>query len=112
MVYSVTPQGFLSDAGFGTLVIPNQGRGAALQRIDALRRVFPRLHFDKVKTEGGRDALGWYHEKKDVHRNIGLGPMHDWSSHAADAMGLCAIWLEGYADVKWTPLRRGLRGVA
>jgi hypothetical protein len=27
-------------------------------------------------------------------RNIGLGPEHDWSSHAADALGLMAICYE------------------
>jgi hypothetical protein len=31
----------------------------------------------------GRDALGYYHERQDEKRNVGLGPEHDWSSHAA-----------------------------
>jgi phage terminase large subunit len=39
----------------------------------------------------GRDAIGFYHERKDEARNIGLGPEHDWSSHAADALGLMPI---------------------
>jgi hypothetical protein len=26
--------------------------------------------------------LGYYHERKDENRNVGLGPEHDWSSHA------------------------------
>jgi phage terminase large subunit len=85
----------LNDAEFETVVIPNQGPGAALLRIEALRRIFPRLLFDEKKTEVGRDALGFYHEKKDEQRNIGLGPEHDWSSHAADAAGLMAICYEG-----------------
>jgi phage terminase large subunit len=42
-------------------------------------------------TEAGRAALGWYHEKRDDERQIGLGPDHDWSSHAADSFGLIAI---------------------
>jgi phage terminase large subunit len=37
------------------------------------------------------EALGFYHEKKDEHRDVGLGPSHDWSSHGADAFGLMAI---------------------
>ena len=45
-------------------------------------------------TEAGRDALGFYHEKKDEQRDVGLGPEHDWSSHAADAFGLMAIAYE------------------
>jgi phage terminase large subunit len=35
--------------------------------------------------------LGWYHEKKDEVRNIGLGPEHDWASHGADAYGLMCV---------------------
>jgi phage terminase large subunit len=27
----------------------------------------------------------------DENRNVGLGPEHDWSSHAADAFGYLAI---------------------
>ena len=46
-------------------------------------------------TEAGRDALGYYHEKKSEERNVGLGPDHDWSSHAADAFGLmCVVYEE------------------
>lgn len=75
-------------------VIPNQGSGAAMMRIEAARRVFPRMWFNEVPTEPGRDALGYYHEKKDHHRQIGLGPDHDWSSHAADSFGLMAICYE------------------
>jgi len=79
------------DAGFDTRVIKNQGRGAASMRIEALRRVFPKIWFNESTTEPGRDALGFYHERKDEARNVGLGPDHDWSSHAADAGGMMAI---------------------
>lgn len=79
------------DAGYKVTVIPNQGRGAAKQRIEAGRRLFSSIWFNKATTEGGRAALGWYHEKKDVQRNIGLGPEHDWASHGSDAFGLMCI---------------------
>jgi endogenous inhibitor of DNA gyrase (YacG/DUF329 family) len=52
----------------------------------------PRFCSDKCRN--GRDALGYYHEKKDEARDVGLGPEHDWSSHAADAFGLMAIKYE------------------
>jgi phage terminase large subunit len=71
--------------------IPNQGRGAASMRIEAVRRLGPKMWFNETTTEDGRQALGFYHEKKDEVRNVGLGPDHDWSSHAADAFGLMAI---------------------
>lgn len=85
----------LRDAGFDNVrSIANQGKGAAMQRIEAVRRVFNRCWFDAEKCEAGLDALGYYHERKDENRNVGLGPEHDWSSHAADAFGLMAIVYE------------------
>lgn len=82
------------DAGFSAQVIRNQGRGAAMMRIEAVRRIFGRCWFNEATTEAGREALGYYHEKKDDQRNVGLGPEHDWSSHGADAFGLMAISYE------------------
>lgn len=85
----------LSDAGFDVpKPIPNQGKGAAMMRIEAARRLFPRVWFNEPTTEAGRDALGFYHEKKDPARDVGLGPDHDWSSHAADAFGLMCVAYE------------------
>ena len=63
-------------------------------RIEAVRRVLPRCWFNERTTEAGRDALGYYHERKDEGRNVGLGPEQDWSSNAADAFGLMAICYE------------------
>jgi phage terminase large subunit len=65
-----------------------------MMRIEAARRVFPRCWFNKRTTEAGRDALGYYHERQDEKRSIGLGPEHDWSGHAADAFGYMAIAYE------------------
>lgn len=90
-VYDVSYQSALNAAGFETIVVPNQGKGAAMQRIEASRRLFPSMWFDQVGCQGGLDAIGWYHEKRDEARAIGLGPKHDWSSHGADAFGLAAI---------------------
>lgn len=81
----------LTDAGFETDVHPNLGIGATSIEIEAIRRVLPRCWFNEVTTEAGRDALGYYHERKDEARNVGLGPEHDWSSHAARAFGLMAV---------------------
>lgn len=84
----------LAEAEFDVETVPNQGKGAAMMRVEAVRRVFPQIWFNEKTTEAGRDALGYYHERKDEARNIGLGPEHDWSSHAADAFGLMAICFE------------------
>jgi len=93
-VYSVSYESALREAGYTVTVVPNQGKGAAAARIEAARRLFPSIWFNAETTEGGRDALGWYHEKKDDKRGIGLGPEHDWSSHGADAFGLMCVAYE------------------
>lgn len=93
-VYDVSYESAFRDAGFEVNVIPNQGKGAASMRIESARRLFPSIWFNQQTTSGGIDALGWYHERKDEARNIGLGPEHDWSSHGADAFGLMCVAYE------------------
>ena len=41
-----------------------------MMRIEAVRRVFPRCCLDEKKTEAGRDALGYYLERKDENRTV------------------------------------------
>jgi len=89
-----TYKNHFEDAGFEVDVIPNQGPGAAMLRIEAARRIFPRCWFNEKTTQAGLEALGFYHERKDEARNIGLGPEHDWSSHTCDAFGLMAVAYE------------------
>ena len=91
-VFATSYESAIREAQFDVLVIPNQGAGAASARIETAGRHFPRIFFNADTTEGGRDAIGWYHEKKSTDdRNIGLGPNHDWSSHGADSFGLMCI---------------------
>lgn len=90
-VYDVSYESALKKAGYAVTVVPNQGKGAAMARIEKARLLFPSIWFNAETTEAGRDALGWYHEKRDENRNIGLGPDHDWASHSADAFGLMCI---------------------
>lgn len=94
-VFDVSFESAFQSAGFQTQVIPNQGKGAARMRIEAARRLFPMIWFNESTTEPGRDALGWYHEKRsEDEREVGLGPEHDWSSHGADAFGLMCVAYE------------------
>ena len=93
-VFDVSYESALRQAGYAVTVVPNQGKGAAKARIEAARRLFPSMWFNERNTQPGLDALGWYHEKKDETRNIGLGPEHDWASHGADAFGLMAVAYE------------------
>lgn len=82
------------DAGFEVQVIRNQGKGAAMLRIEAARRLFDRISFDEDKCREGLKALSAYHERRDEKRNAGLGPEHDWSSHASDSFGLMCVAYE------------------
>lgn len=80
----------IRNAGFACRTVPNQGKGAAMKRIEAARARFNRFWFDEAKCAKGLKALGWYHEKKN-DGGYGVGPNHDWASHSADAFGLAAI---------------------
>jgi phage terminase large subunit len=101
-VFDVTFESELKRAGFEVTVIPNQGRGAAMQRVAAGRRKFPNIWFNAPKVQAGLDALGAYHERKDEVRGIGLGPEHDWASHGADAFGLMCISHEEPSEQGWS----------
>lgn len=93
-VHDVSYASALRQAGYDVEVIPNQGKGAAKARVECARRRFESVWFNEATTAPGIDALGWYHEKRDKEREIGLGPEHDWSSHGADAFGLMCICSE------------------
>lgn len=93
-VHDVSYESALRAAGFEVTVIANQGTGAAMKRVEAARRLFPSMWFNEDACQAGLDAIGWYHEKRDDERGIGLGPNHDWSSHGADAFGLAAVAYE------------------
>ena len=90
-VHDVSYESALKSAGYQVTVVPNQGKGAAAKRIEEGRRLFPSMWFDEAGCKGGLEALGWYHERKDETRNIGLGPEHDWACHGADAFGLGCV---------------------
>lgn len=85
----------LRAAEFEVEVVPNQGKGAALARVEAARRLFPRIWVnDTPDLQPGLKALAAYHERRDDKRNVGLGPEHDWASDPADAFGLMCVAYE------------------
>lgn len=111
-VYDISYETALRKAGYKVEVVTNQGRGAAKQRIELVRRMFPLCWFDEHGTSGGLDALGWYHERHDPERDIGLGPEHDWSSHGADSFGLLCIAAERAQKTKRpSPIRYSSAGI-
>jgi len=110
-VFDVSYESAMRSAGYKVTVVPNQGKGAAKARIEAGRRLFPSVWFNEATTDAGRAALGWYHEKRDEVRNIGLGPEHDWASHGADAYGLMCVAHEVPNADKWKKLTYPSQGI-
>lgn len=98
-----TYQSTLEGAGFPVEVVKNQGTGAAMLRVTATRKLFPCIWFNEDTTESGRAALGAYHERWDEHRDVGLGPSHDWASNGADAFGLMACHYKAPVSQGWGP---------
>lgn len=98
-VIDVSYRSAFEAAGYTVEVVPNQGKGAAMMRVERARNLFSRIWFNEATTQAGIDAIGWYHEKKDEARGVGLGPDHDWASHSADAFGLmCIVYQEPQAS--------------
>ena len=55
--------------------------------INAVRTAIPRMFFDKIKCKLGLEALRQYRtEYNDLRGVFSNAPLHDWCSHAADAM--------------------------
>jgi hypothetical protein len=60
--------------------------------IEAARTFMARCWFDKTKCERGLNALRNYRKEWDDKREVfKLRPVHDWSSHAADAFRYLAV---------------------
>lgn len=72
--------------------------------VNAARMTIPRCWFDKQKTAIGLDALRQYREKIDEKRQISFGPLHDWTSHAADGFRYLAVSLNKAQEQTWAPL--------
>jgi phage terminase large subunit len=89
--------------GFTVRIAPKTSRAAG---IEAARTVFPKCFFDSEKTADGLQCLRHYrYERKDDGMSFTKEPLHDWSSHGADAFRYLAVALtEDKPPVKlWTP---------
>lgn len=74
--------------------------------ISAVRGLLPRCWFDADKTKRGRDALAQYRrEYDDKLKAFKSRPLHDWTSHAADAMRYLAVGLRDDVDDWSKPLK-------
>ncbi len=63
--------------------------------INAVRVFIPKCWFDAGKCARGLDALQLYRSEYDEKlRVLQAGPLHDWTSHAADAFRYLAMGME------------------
>ena len=91
----------LASLGLKARVVPRQ---AVDDGINALRLLLPQSWFDKVKCDRGLEALRSYRREWDEKMaTFRPRPLHDWSSHGADAARTAAMGL------KERPERRGSR---
>ncbi len=66
--------------------------------INAVRVMLPKCWFDARKCHRGIEALKLYRsDYDDKLQALRQQPVHDWTSHAADAMRYLAMALEGVA---------------
>ncbi|NBT50737.1 MAG: hypothetical protein EBT12_04150 [Marivivens sp.] len=74
--------------------------------IHAARLLIPRCHFDRDACREGLEALRHYHRAYNERtRQFRDQPVHDWSSHAADAWRTAAIGLENQTTHGRAPQR-------
>jgi hypothetical protein len=65
--------------------------------IEACRNLIPRCWFDAERCERGLSALRQYRAEYDEkQRMLRPRPLHDWTSHAADAFRYLATGLRPY----------------
>lgn len=62
--------------------------------VSAARMAIPRMWFDARKCADGIDAIRQYREKIDEKRGISFGPLHDWTSNAADAFRYLCVGMQ------------------
>lgn len=75
--------------GMTCRVLPRTGLDDGIQ---AVRKMLPRSRFDAARCERGLDCLRSYQrEWVDKNRAFRDRPLHDWTSHAADAVRYLAV---------------------
>lgn len=89
----------LASLGIRSQVIPAQN---IEDGINAVRLTLPKCWFDAEKCERGINALQQYRREFDEKlKAFKSRPLHDWSSHAADAFRYLALGLNTRPKDKW-----------
>lgn len=81
--------------------------------IQAARSMLARCWFDEENCGRGIEALRQYRRDFDEKLKSWRGrPLHDWTSHGADAFRYLAVGYKPYDQWGTGPIRRNLRGIA
>ncbi len=84
----------LTSLGIRNRVLPAE---RVEQGINAARLLFPQCWFDAAKCKRGLEALRQYRaEYDDKRKAFNERPLHDWTSHAADAFRYLAMGLRAH----------------
>ena len=75
--------------------------------IEASRRIIPRCWFDQERCADGLRALSYYRTEYDEEKRVFKDrPLHDWSSHGADAFRYFAVaWRDKRDESLTKPVR-------
>ena len=93
----------LQDAGLDCTVVPRLGVDDGIQ---AVRRLLPRCWFNAQATKQGLDCLRNYRREFDEKRQVFYDkPLHDWSSHGADAFRYLAVGMDTQTSNWGKPLK-------
>lgn len=84
------------DCGINFLIVPNVSIEDGIQSVKAL---FPTVYFHHSNCSKGIEALRHYRREYDYDlRTFKKIPLHDWSSHCADAFRYFAVqWMQQFA---------------
>lgn len=98
----------LRSLGIVPRVLPNQ---SVDDGINAVRTVLPTCWFDEERCSRGLEALRQYRrEYDDKLKAFKNRPLHDWTSHAADAFRYLAMGLRPLTD-KAAPINYPKKGI-
>lgn len=93
----------LQEAGLECSVVPRLGVDDGIQ---AVRRILPRCWFNVPATKDGLACIRNYRREFDEKRQVFYDkPLHDWSSHGADAFRYLAVGLDERSTSWGKPLK-------
>ena len=76
------------------LRLTNVGRGSLQDGLETTRKLFKRFRFDNTRCTKGLGAIASYRYAWDENNKVWTkDPVHDWASHAADALRTGAVGL-------------------